>query len=248
MKIDVHDASGPRKDNVNQVEFTDENGFETLVDEDCTNNEIDVKECVAKKNRYYPCPPPEFKLADDYNNLFEERSKQFITILESHGYKINGKIELYEGATPFWEYENSDDRYDDHVAKFLSEIDEAADKKLPQVYENFQRDFGDVRKKIRDELFDKFSHFEHSLNSAGCRKEITEPSSLIKSFKTEVDEIQQLLENAKNSLQISENSIKTFYEEFPTTSYDRCDQREKIHHEVDQKIQFLKRMQWYCFV
>jgi hypothetical protein len=105
LKINAGKVSGMRKVYINQTS-----------DEDCTNSQIDMEECLIESNRYKPCPPPEKTLSMKFKKLYDERMKKFIAVLTSQGYKIR-QIQRSKRLI-----ENYDEKYQGHVRKFLSEI------------------------------------------------------------------------------------------------------------------------------
>lgn len=246
LKVSADKVSATRKEDIESIQTTDEYGNDIFVDEDCTNNLIDLEECVIKNNRYQPCPPPERKISEEYRDLYNERLKEFISILESNGYEIVQVEPLYEGAGE-WKVTNFDEKYKEHVGKFLSEIVENPEKKLPQSLENYQRDYNIFRNQMRQNMYEHFSRFENRLNDVTCKNEISGSTDLFESLKLDIYAIQNMLSDTKRSLQTSQNSLKTFIDQFPQETLEKCDDEKKFVTKINQKLQLLRLLQWNCY-
>lgn len=120
MKINAGKVSGPRKTNVKKV-FVPE-VFQDI-EEDCTNSQIDLEECIIRTN---PSAPPVRSLSDEYQTLYEERLEKFIPILKSNNYKFK-QLHIFSkyGIVLVGEIVNYDEMYKTHVERFLSEFIES---------------------------------------------------------------------------------------------------------------------------
>lgn len=245
LKIEGGKVSGPRRDEIEEIHKVNEYGYDSTVDGDCINNQIDLEECLIDQNRYRPCEPPANALSDKYTKLYEQRRQKFIKLLESSGYKITKQEEYFE---PTWKIENIDEKYQSIVEEFLKYNQEAPEKKLPIAYESFLHHFNDLRAKISSELSNKFYNLDAKLNQASCQKEIDNPGKLFNDIDEEVDGIEETIQRAQEVLNTIKASTKSFIENFESTKFDSCDDETEIQRKIEQKSHFLGRMQWSCSV
>ena len=217
-----------------------EDGNKHLVDGDCTNNQIDLEECIIRSNRYYPCAPPE-RDAKKFRELFVERSKTFAKILTSSGYRLSpANLQFEFGDLPSFEIMNYDDKFQDQVRSFLKSLPE---EELAEPYECFKKDFISLKKSVpRNSL--RFFKFEKVLSTAACRSEIPDNKDILTSLNTKITTMKKKLRDSQAELESIQKTIPLFIEKIPKQIPDTCSENHRMH--VENKIKVMETFKWEC--
>lgn len=223
-----------------QVEVFGKFGFPQLIDEDCTNKQIDLEECIVRNNRYAPCAPPKHDLKK-YNKLYEKRLNEFIEILKSHGYKGRHIPDHYSDTG--LEIDNFDDKYYGHVEAFQNEFNKS-NEKLSQPFEGFLQDFDNLKNKLMKNLTTNFNSFEVSLTEAACKKEISVLT--VESFDSQISAIQDMLTATHKVFEKTKLSLQEFLKQLPQKAQKKCKNKVMSQENVSQKLKVIKSLNWSC--
>jgi hypothetical protein len=233
-------VSKARKLDIKQFSTVDSKGNKILVDEDCTNNQIDLEVCIVNSNRYYPCPPPERDVTQN-RNLFVERAKKFATFLKPLGYDlVPAELQFDFGNLSSFEILNYDDKYENYAKAFLDSLPE---EKMPPPYENFKQDFLNLQNAAPKNSL-KFFKFEKILKTATCGKQINSLPDLLATVNKKISTMMKKFENAEQELQNIQKSVAEFFDQIPKQVPETCDNAYKMH--IENKIMVIEALQWDC--
>lgn len=218
LQINTKNISKTRKGNVKQSEVKENESESFMVDEDCTNNQIDVEECIIANNRYHPCPSPE-KDCVRYKNTFEYRSYRFALILRDFGYNLQESIQSFEfGKVPAFEILNYDDEYENYVKKFFNFLIKDV---IPEPYGSFRRSIENLQSKIPARSA-KLSSFKTALQQVVCQKEILNLPETLENLITLKNKLNKQFKGTDEELEEIDQSMKLFLESYPLHVQEEC--------------------------
>lgn len=227
---------------IKQIMVKEADGEIFLVDEDCTNNQIDLEQCVIINNRYYPCAPVERDLSH-YKQLFVDRSLKFAGIIKSDGFNLSESQQSFEfGDVTGYEILNYNDTYDTHVKNFLSSL---PSNQLPEPYECIVKDFTTVKSIVPPNSLN-FNKFKDAFKNIACGKENLETANTLKPIIAAQKKFKKPSEDLKSAFEIFNKSLQAFLEKFPKEIQEKC-QDEKQHQEhIENKIKVLDLLNLRC--
>jgi hypothetical protein len=121
LKINACKVSGTRK-NITKINVR---GNKWINDDDCTNGQIDLEECMIRTNGQDPCKLPEKDFGYKYQKLYYERIEKLISILEKNDYKIEKIQRDSQDIVERWRIKNfkkGDKKYQSLLKMFSNEI------------------------------------------------------------------------------------------------------------------------------
>lgn len=241
LKIDTEKVSQSRKADVAQFEVKEgKNTF--MVDEDCTNNQIDLEECIIVSNRYHPCPPPTKDCAL-YKNTFEYRSQKFAEKLRGLGYNLSESDQDFEfGTIPGYEILDYNDEYEEHVKIFLDILIVPA---IPEPYKSFKDEYLKFRSQISASS-SKLGAFKKALRDAACQREIERVSETVEKLTALKNKMKKQFNGPKEEFNTINEPMKLFFETFPQSVEEKCEDLEKHQFQVENKIKVLDLIDLRC--
>lgn len=240
LRVTTNQVSKARKFGIRQYEALDDSGSRILVDEDCTNNQVDVEECIIRSNRFFPCSPPERDLAK-YKKLYAERVEKFAQILPSFGYKlVPAKLNYEAGDIKSYEILNYDDKYEQIAKEFVNGLPE---EKQPPVYENFKQSFLRLQALAPKNSL-KFNKFEKVLKQATCEKQLIDLPGTLDDLNTKLSIMMKKFNNAEKELYNIQESIPSFLQQLSRNIPQVCD--ESYFNHVENKITMIDALKWNC--
>lgn len=235
-------VSKTRKSEIKQIMVKETDGEIFLVDEDCTNNQIDLEQCIIDNNRYYPCAPAQRDLSH-YKQLFVDRSHEFADIIKSAGFNLSESQQSFEfGNVTGYEILNYNDTYDTHVKNFMSSL---PSNQLPEPYECILKDFAKVKSIVPPNSLN-FNKFKDAFKNIACAKENLEITETLKPIIAAQKKFKKPSEDLKSAFELFNKSLQALLEKFPKEAQEKCQDAKQHQEHIENKIKVLDLLNLRC--